>query len=54
MIKSKFIFSILIAILLLPQSAFAGFKFQSGKMVRADISVNESEMVKNGFRNVSE
>jgi hypothetical protein len=49
MIKSKFIFSILIAILLLPQSAFAGFKFQSGKMVRADISVNESEMVKTAF-----
>ena len=49
MIKSKYIFSILIAILLLSQSAFAGFKFQSGKMVRADISVNESEVVKTAF-----
>ena len=40
---------IVFVILLLPQFAFAGFNFQNGKKLRADISVNEPEVVKTAF-----
>ena len=43
------IFIIVFIILLLPQFAFAGFKFQNGKKLRADISVSEPEVVKTAF-----